>query len=75
MEVSTETRKALLWAKSEISAGRVMFPKTEVELAYNLASERAMDILTSYVYGNGLYQITDCLDGPKFNAELPSHGG
>ena len=48
-------------AIQEIRAGEVLIPKTSEELAWNNASERAINIVQRYIDGNGLFQITEGL--------------
>lgn len=42
---------------SEITAGMVMFPKTDGDGAWNDASRRAINIVNNYRDGRGIFQI------------------
>lgn len=44
--------------KTEIGAGKVLFPTTDTEHAYNNACDRAISIIQLYVEGCGLFQLT-----------------
>jgi hypothetical protein len=55
--VSEDEKTAIEGAMTEIGAGRCMFPKNEVERTWNNACERALNILSRYRDGEGLFQI------------------
>lgn len=59
MKPSKETIKALEGARSEIVAGGVLIPRTDIDRAYNEAIFRAARIIEEYKKGKGLFQLTD----------------
>jgi len=56
MTVSEETKKALQGLRTEIVAGKILFPQTEVDRAWNSCADRALRILDKYAKGEGLLQ-------------------
>jgi hypothetical protein len=54
----TELVDILEGAITEISAGRVLVPRTPEDRTWNDASERAMRILERYKHGEGLFQLS-----------------
>ena len=55
---SEETLIALRGIRTEIGAGKALFPKTIEGRAWNNATTRAESIVQSYIGGYGLFQIT-----------------
>ncbi len=55
---NVETIELLRNITTEINCGKVMFPKSEAEMAHNNACQRAMDIIDNYKQGYGLFQMT-----------------
>ena len=53
-----ETLEILRNIRTEIGAGKVLFPKTEAERAHNNACDRANTIISNYAQGFGLFQMT-----------------
>ncbi len=51
-----QTRSEFTGAITEISAGRVLSPKTNADRACNDSAQRCMDIVKRYVDGDGLFQ-------------------
>ncbi len=45
--------------RSEIIAGSILFPKTDVDRAWNQANQRAGDIIAGYLIGEGLSQMVE----------------
>lgn len=56
--MTDKERQMLDGIMSEIGAGMVMFPMTDVEHAHNNACERAKSIIANYRDGHGLFQLT-----------------
>jgi len=56
-EVDALVSKALDGLRSEIIAGRVLFPKNPEDNAWNGANDRAVRILDQYRKGEGLFQL------------------
>ena len=51
-------RKEFEGALTEIGAGMVLIPKTEADHAWNNACERSKRIVSYYIRGEGLFQLT-----------------
>ena len=64
MRPSTETLELLEYIRAEINCGQVLFPKTDLDRVHNNACQRAMNIITNYAEGFGLFQMTK---------KLPAH--
>lgn len=56
-KVSEETKKALKGVKSEIICNMVTDVKSESDLVHNKALKLTVEIIKSYIEGNGIYQL------------------
>lgn len=54
---SKKTLEALRGVRTEIGAGKVMFPKSDADRAWNSCADRATRIISNYLDGEGLFQI------------------
>ena len=69
MKPNTETIETLRNIKTEIGAGMVLVPLTAAERAHNNACERANHIISNYIEGYGLFQMTAKLRTPQAQTE------
>lgn len=53
-----DTIEVLRNITTEIGAGMVLFPRSDAERAHNNACERANKIISNYIEGYGLFQMT-----------------
>jgi hypothetical protein len=56
--VSEETKQTLRDVSTEIGAGKVLFPMSDLERTWNDAHERTLQIIQNYSDGFGLFQMT-----------------
>ena len=56
--VDDNTKEILSNIQTEISAGKVLIPRSDAEHAHNNASDRAISIVQNYKEDIGLFQMT-----------------
>lgn len=75
MKPNAEIIETLSNIRTEIGAGMVLFPKSEIERGFNIACERAASIIFNYQQGLGLFQLTATARTPAENPVGPANGG
>ena len=64
-EISQESKDVLDCVETEITANKVLFPKSEADKAWNDAIDKCKRFIRAYKNGDGLFQWRDAVDGKE----------